>query len=46
MFYILIIAMIFGWYEGNRTLFMVHNGLEKGITTQPKNLVEFLLNNE
>lgn len=41
MFYILLIAMIVGWYEGGSILYRTHHGLMSG--TQPSsNLAGFL----
>jgi hypothetical protein len=41
MFYILLIAMIVGWYEGGTMLSRTHNGLISG-TEPSSNLAGFL----
>lgn len=41
MFYILVLAMMVGWYEGGKKLYDTHHGLESGV--QPSgNLLGFL----
>lgn len=45
MFWLLVLAMIIGWYQGGKKLYFTHHGLEDGVS-ESDNLVSFVFLNK